>query len=103
MDQRPRFYPEDNCDRWLTIALMANLLLWVSMLYTVIRVNDYATERRMFIAKGLVILMIPLAIVVLFLISPYTTLLKYRRAAIGEDKLCKLFEPLCQQKDYELI
>lgn len=35
--------------RWLAVALMMNLLLWLSMLYVIFKVEDYVTQRSRFL------------------------------------------------------
>ena len=48
--------------RWLAIALAANLMLWLSMLYTVFAIDMYSDHRVYFIATTWIIFVIPFLI-----------------------------------------
>ena len=72
-----------------------NLLLWLSMLYVVFRISDYAShsQRSYYLAMSWIIFTIPLLIILWLLITPYPDILKKTRTAVGERRRCKSIAP----------
>ena len=65
------------------IALSINLLLWISMLYTVFKINDEATNRALYMVGSWTIFGIPLLAIVVLLFSPYPNTLRKRRTKLA--------------------
>lgn len=65
------------------IALSINLLLWISMLYTVFKINDEATNRAFYMVGSWTIFGIPLLAIVVLLFSPYPNTLRTRRRKLA--------------------
>lgn len=70
-------------NRWLVLAVSINFLLWLSMLYTVFRIDDDATHRVLYIVGSWVIFGIPLLAIVVLLFSPYPDTLRTTRQKLA--------------------
>ena len=65
---------------------MINLLLWLSMLFLIFRIQEYSTHRGRYLVTGVAIFFIPLLLFSFFLTSPYPSEIRRRRADIAAEK-----------------
>lgn len=80
--------PVDN--RWLSVVVMMNLSLWISMLYAVLKINDYAIRRQYYNTTWWLIFIIPLLAFMFLLLSPCRNYLKKIRTDFPNHWRCKL-------------
>ena len=52
------------------LALVANALLWISMLYEIFRIQDWGSQRPMYLVRVWTIFTAPLLVVMMLLSSP---------------------------------
>jgi hypothetical protein len=82
--------------RWLAIALAANLMLWLSMLYTVFVIDMYSEHRAYFIATTWIIFVIPFFILGGLVFTPYPRVWRHKVVEASKKRPCKT----SNQSDY---
>jgi hypothetical protein len=75
--------------RYLLIALAANVILWLSMLYTVFAIDKYYKHRAFFDTMTWVIFLILFFMFGFLILTPYPPFWKRKRMEIGEKGPCK--------------
>ncbi len=71
---------------------MTNLLLWLTMIYLIFRVQEYSIHRSRYLVITWTIFMIPLLIFLFLLLSPYPLELRRRRIEVAAKKHSKYID-----------
>jgi hypothetical protein len=67
-----------------------NVLLWISLIYAITRIDDYSSpHKHMYLAIPWIILGIPLVVFLYGLLTPYPSWLRRKREEISAEKPCK--------------
>ena len=56
---------------WITICVLINFLLWLSMIHAIFEARDYHKHRSRYLAANWLIGFVPLAIAAILLITPF--------------------------------
>ena len=70
---RRRWFP------WITLMVLINFLLWLSMVHTIFEADDYQTHKARYLTVNWLIVFIPLIVAGAFLFSPYPSSLSNAR------------------------